>query len=156
MDFMIWLWLGAIVLFGVAELITEGMVSIWFLAGAAAALFSCIANLSLGGLGTTGTQVLVFAVVSAAALAASRPLVRKIMNKPGVPANLDRIVGAVARVTESIDNERASGAVYVDGKTWSARSAEGDVIPAGARVKIQRIEGVKLLVNLMERTEAVK
>ena len=78
------------------------------------------------------------------------------MNKPGVPANLDRIVGAVARVTESIDNERASGAVYVDGKTWSARSAEGDVIPAGARVKIQRIEGVKLLVHLMEHVEAVK
>ena len=156
MDFMIWLWLGAIVLFGVAELITEGMVSIWFLAGAAAALFSCIANLSLGGLGTTGTQVLVFAVGSAAALAASRPLVRRFMNRPGVPTNLDRVIGMSARVTEDVDNERASGAVYVDGKTWTARSADGSVIPAGTQVDVQRIEGVKLLVHLSERTEAVK
>ena len=150
MNLMIWVWLGAVVVFGVVELLTEGMVSVWFVAGS-------LAGLAASMLGAPeSTQVLAFAIVSAAALAASRPLVRKIMNKPGVPANLDRIVGAVARVTESIDNERASGAVYVDGKTWSARSAEGDVIPAGARVKIQRIEGVKLLGHLMEHVEAVK
>ena len=29
MNIFIWLWLGAIVLFGVAEILTEGMVCIW-------------------------------------------------------------------------------------------------------------------------------
>ena len=57
------------------------------------------------------------------------------------------MIGALAEVTETIDNRRASGAVYVDGKTWTARSAGGGVIPAGERVRVRRIEGVKLLVE---------
>lgn len=150
MNLMIWVWLGAIVVFGVAELLTEGMVSVWFVAGSLAALAAAMLETPVS------VQVLSFAVVSAAALAASRPLVRKLMNKTGVPANFERIVGAVARVTENIDNERACGAVYVDGKTWSARSVSGDMIPAGSRVKVQRIEGVKLLVNLLEQVEVAK
>lgn len=150
MNLMIWVWLGAIVVFGVVELLTEGMVSVWFVVGALAALIASMLEVA------ESTQMLVFAVVSAAALAASRPLVRRFWSKPGVPTNADRVIGAVARVTEDVDNEHASGAVYVDGKTWTARSAGGEVIPAGTRVKIQRIEGVKLLVNLMEQTEVVK
>ena len=37
-DLMIWIWLGAVILFGVLELATAGLVSIWFVAGALAAL----------------------------------------------------------------------------------------------------------------------
>ena len=38
--------------------------------------------------------------------------------------------------------------VYVDGKTWTARSADGSVIPAGERVSIESMEGVKLFVTV--------
>ena len=41
--------------------------------------------------------------------------------------------------------------VYVDGKTWTARSADGSVIPAGERVTIESMEGVKLLVKSVEK-----
>ncbi len=57
MNIYIWLWLGAIVVFGVAELLTEGMVSIWFLAGSLAALVTCMSGLSLGSISPEGTQV---------------------------------------------------------------------------------------------------
>lgn len=150
MNLMIWVWLGAIVVFGVAELITEGMVSIWFVAGALAALGASMLELPVS------VQTLVFVIVSAIALAASRPLVRRFFTKPGIPTNLDRVVGSVARVVEPVDNEKASGAVYVDGKTWTARSADGEAIPAGAQVRVQRIEGVKLMVNALSGMEAVK
>ena len=156
MDIFIWLWLGAIVLFGITEVITEGMVSIWFVGGSLAALVTCMSGWTLGGMTGLGTQVLVFAVVSAAALVATRPLVRRFMSKPHIPTNLDRVLGMVAKVTEPVDNERASGAVYVDGKTWTARSADGSVIPAGTQVKVQKIEGVKLLVQFSEKVEVVK
>ena len=141
MNLMIWVWLGAIVVFGVAELMTEGMVSVWFVAGAIAALVASMLSAPVG------IQVLTFVIASAIALAASRPLVRKLMNKPGIPVNLDRVIGAVARVTENIDNERASGAVYVDGKTWTARSEDGTVIPKGELVEIAGMEGIKLIVR---------
>ena len=156
MNIFIWLWLGAIVLFGVAEILTEGMVSIWFVAGSLAALAACVAGWTLGGLTPEATQVLIFALVSAAALVLTRPLVRRFMTKPHVPTNLDRVLGMIAKVTEPVDNDRASGAVYVDGKTWTARSADGSVIPAGTQVKVQKIEGVKLLVQYSEKVEVTK
>ena len=42
MDVMSWLWLGAAVLFGIVEALTAGLVSIWFVAGAAAAKVWCL------------------------------------------------------------------------------------------------------------------
>ncbi len=141
MNLMVWLWLGGVALFGVVELLTEGLVSVWFVVGALAALAVSVAG------GSVAAQMLVFAIVSAAALILTRPLVRRFMTRPPVPTNSDRVIGALAEVTETIDNRRASGAVYVDGKTWTARSAGGGVIPAGERVRVRRIEGVKLLVE---------
>ena len=38
MDYMIWVWLGAAVVFGIVEALTAGLVSIWFVAGSAAGL----------------------------------------------------------------------------------------------------------------------
>lgn len=151
MSIFIWLWLGAIVLFGVAEVVTESMVSIWFVAGSLAALFTCMSGWALGGLTPEATQFLVFAVVSAIALAATRPLVRRFMTRPRIPTNSDRVLGMTAKVTESVDS--VSGAVYVDGKTWTARSDDGSCIPAGTQVKVAKIEGVKLLVHHLEKVE---
>lgn len=156
MSIFIWLWLGAIVLFGVAEVVTESMISIWFVAGSLAALFTCMSGWSLGALTPEATQVLVFAVVSALALVITRPLVRRFLSRPHIPTNSDRVLGMVAKVTEAVDNDRASGAVYVDGKTWTARSADGAVIPAGVQVKVEKIEGVKLLVHNLEKVEVAK
>ena len=144
MDVMSWLWLGAAVLFGVVEALTAGLVSIWFVAGAAAALIG-----ALLGAGT-GVQVALFLAVSAAALAATRPLVRRFTKDGTVATNADRALGETAKVTEAIDNAASTGAVYVDGKTWTARSADGSVIPAGTVVEILRMEGVKLFVKKME------
>ena len=61
------------------------------------------------------------------------------------------VLGSIDRVTETIDNDSASGAVYVDGKTWTARSADGSVLPAGSRVEIRRMEGVKLIVEAAQK-----
>lgn len=144
MDVMSWLWLGAAVLFGIVEALTAGLVSIWFVAGAAAALIG-----ALLGAGT-GVQVALFLAVSAAALAATRPLVRRFTKDGTVATNADRALGETAKVTEAIDNAASTGAVYVDGKTWTARSADGSVIPEGAVVEILRMEGVKLFVKKQE------
>ena len=61
--------------------------------------------------------------------------------------NADRVLGAVARVTEAIDNAVPVGAVYVDGKTWSARSVSGEPVAVGAMVRVKRMEGVRLFVE---------
>ena len=144
MNVMSWLWLGGVVLFGAVEAATAGLVSIWFAAGAVAGLIA--AWLGAG----VAAQVVLFAVVSAAALAVTRPLVRRYAAGKAVPTKLDRVLGDTGRVTETIDNARSAGAVYVDGKTWTARSDDGAVIPQGTTVKILRMEGVKLFVRKIE------
>lgn len=144
MNVMSWLWLGGVVLFGAVEAATAGLVSIWFAAGAVAGLIA--AWLGAG----VAVQVVLFAAVSAAALAVTRPLVRRYAAGKAVPTNLDRVLGDTGRVTETIDNARSAGAVYVDGKTWTARSDDGAVIPQGTTVKILRMEGVKLFVRKIE------
>lgn len=142
---MTFVWIGAIIVFGIVEAATAGLVSIWFVVGSVAALLAAAA-----GLGTLA-QIVLFLVVSAAALAATRPLVRKLSTGKAVPTNADRVLGATGKVTETIDNENSSGAVYVDGKTWTARSADGSVLPAGSRVEIRRMEGVKLIVEAAQK-----
>ena len=52
-----------------------------------------------------------------------------------------------ARVTERIDNDVPTGAVYIDGKTWSARSSSGESIEPDTMVRVVRMEGVKLYVE---------
>ena len=112
--YLVGLWLGAIVLFGVVEALTAGLVSIWFVAGSLAALVAALLDTSFL------VQLALFAVVSAIALAATRPLVRKMTTGKIVPTNADRVLGQEAKVTETIDNENSTGAVYADGKTWLA------------------------------------
>ena len=143
-------WTAAIILFGVVEAATAGLVSIWFVAGALVALVAAFVDASLI------IQIILFLVVSAAALALTRPMLRKITNANAVPTNADRVLGEIAKVTETIDNENYTGAVYIDGKTWSARSADDTRIPAGTRVRIESMEGVKLFVKKLEETMEVK
>ena len=143
-------WTAAIILFGIVEAVTAGLVCIWFVAGALVALVAAFVDAPLA------VQIILFLVVSAAALALTRPVLRKITNATATPTNADRVLGEFAKVTETIDNENSAGAVYVDGKTWSARSADGTVIPAGERVCIESMEGVKLFVKQVEKkTEVV-
>ena len=52
---------------------------------------------------------------------------------------------------QTVDIDYQTGAVYVDGKTWTARSADGSVLPAGSRVEIRRMEGVKLIVEAVQK-----
>ena len=92
-------------------------------------------------------QFAVFLIVSILALIATRPLARKMLDKAIVPTNADRVLHHEAKVTETVDNENATGAVYIDGKTWTARSEDGNIIPKGKMARIVRMEGVKLYVR---------
>ncbi|MBE6996053.1 MAG: helix-turn-helix domain-containing protein [Ruminococcaceae bacterium] len=143
-------WTCAIILFGVVEAATAGLVSIWFVAGALVALVAAFLGASLP------VQIVLFLAVSAAALAVTRPLVTRMANARTQPTNADRVLGSLAKVTETIDNENSTGAVYVDGKTWTARSVDGTIIPVGSRVTIETMEGVKLLVKYSENKVEVE
>ena len=140
------LWLGAFVVFLAIETGTLGLVSIWFAAGALAALLVTW----LGGM--FWLQVVVFLVVSCATLAGLRPLVRKYIEPKLVATNADSLIGTVAYLSGDVDNIKACGEVILGGVPWCARSTSGDPIPAGTLVRVDRIEGVRLYVTPVEVT----
>lgn len=76
---MTFVWIAAIVIFGIAEAATAGLVSIWFVAGAVAALLS----LELGAV--LWLQIVVFLAVSIAALVATRRWRTKCWIRPSFP-----------------------------------------------------------------------
>lgn len=138
---MIYVWLGILVATVILEIATTQMVSIWFAIGALAAFIT-----ALIGVEQIWIQIVVFVVVSAIALAATRPLVKKMVNQKTEPTNADMVIGKTGIVTEKIDNIASSGLVRVNGGVWTARSADDSVIEADEKVIIKEISGVKLLV----------
>ena len=132
------IWVAAMVIFGIAEVATVNMVSIWFVGGALAAL---LVQLLGGGI---WVQIIAFFVVSCALLACLRPFAQKYVTPKKTPTNADMAIGRQAYVTEEVDNLRGTGTLKLDGKEWSVRSASGENIPAGTLVKIVKMEGVKL------------
>ena len=135
------IWLMLLVALVAGEAITVGLTFIWFAAGALGGLLVSV----LGG--AVWLQVVVFLILSAVTLVLVRPAAAKLLT-PGIsPTNADRVLSQIALVTEEIDNIAETGQVKLFGQVWTARSDSGEVIPAQSRVRILRIEGVKVFVT---------
>ena len=142
MDQYSWMfWIAAIVVFGIAEAATVNMVSLWFVGGAVAALIADL--LGAGG----WLQLIVFFAVSAALLASLRPFVKKFISPRKVATNADMAIGREAYLTQTVDNIRGTGALKLDGKEWTVRSMNDEILPEGTLVRIVKLEGVKLFVE---------
>ena len=76
-DMMTIIWIAAMVIFGVVEAVTVGLASIWFVVGSVAGLIAAICG------GPVWLQIALFFVVSIVCLAATRPLVKKLLHKDG-------------------------------------------------------------------------
>lgn len=138
------LWLVLMVVFLIAEAATVTLVSLWFAAGALAAMVVSL----LGG--APGFQTAVFLTVSAVALLALRPLVRKFVTPKVTATNIDSVIGSTGLVTAPIDNVTSVGQVKLGAMVWTARSTSGIAIPEGTLVKVDKIEGVKVFVTPAE------
>ena len=143
------IWLILMILFLIMEANTVSLVSAWFAAGSLAALIASL-------FGAPGwLQITLFLVTSAAALACLRPLVRKYIKPKIVPTNTDALLNSQGYVTEEIDNLAARGQVKLGAMEWTARSTNGNPIPQGTLVKVDKIEGVKAFVTPVEMKEKV-
>ena len=138
------IWLALMIVFIIVEAVTVQLLSTWFAAGALAAM---LVNL-LGA--AVWLQVVVFFTVSIVLLVLLWPMARKHIKAKAVATNADALVGRVCHVTEQIDPIEG-GRVKIGDVTWSARSEQGDVIPAGTLVKVLKIQGAKVFVETVKK-----
>ena len=141
MELMWLIWIGLMVVFAIVEASTVSMVSLWFIGGSLGGL---IVTLLGGGI---WLQIVVFLAVSVALLSCLRPFVRKYVTPKKTATNVDMVLGRSAYLTQTVDNLRGTGALKLDGKEWTVRSADESILPEGTLVKIVKLEGVKLYVE---------
>ena len=145
MDLVALIWLGLVVAFLIVEAACPiHLVSIWFAAGALAAL----GIWAVGG--PLWLQIALFLVVSCVLLAALWPLTKKYLKPKLTATNVDSVIGATGFVTAAIDNVAAAGQVKLGAMYWTARSTSGAPISEGTLIRVDRIEGVKVFVSPAE------
>ena len=137
-DWVLWVVLAAVLAIG--EVLTLGF--LLGLIAVAAVLAGVVAALGAGLV----IQLVVFIVGSIASLALIRPVAKRHLRTPAqLRTGTAALVGAKGVVTERVDD--LSGQVKIGGEVWSARAfMEGEVIEAGKRVEVARIEGATALV----------
>ena len=141
-------WIVLVVVFLVGEAISVALSSIWFAAGAVAALIASFLNAPLW------LQIVLFVVVSVATLILTRPLANKYVNSKVQATNADKVIGQLATVTERVDNVAGTGTAKVGLREWTARSFDGSIIETGVQASVKSIEGVKImLVPVQEHAE---
>ncbi|MFF1528825.1 NfeD family protein [Cellulomonas sp. NPDC058312] len=142
-----WLWwLGGAMLLGVLEMFSLDLI---FLMLASGALVGAGAN-ALGA--PLPVQIIAAAVASLLMLFALRPfLLRQLRARTAlVETNSAALVGRAAVVVAPTD--LTGGRVKLAGEVWSARTAdERSTFPAGAEVRVARIDGATAVVEPVER-----
>lgn len=149
MDSQLIMWIVLAAALGVLELLTMAFVSLYFAVGAMVA--GVIAWLD----GPLWLQLLGFAASGFVLMLVTRPLLKRKLEAPDIPTNVDRMVGKRGIVTIAIDNDANTGQIRVGSEYWTARWPEatpGTVIPVEARVEILAIEGVTARVMPVETT----
>ncbi len=133
-------WLVAMLVLIVLEVVSVGLITIWFAFGALLALIASYFGLSFV------TQVIIFATSSLLLLVFTRPLVQKYIMPHKTKTNANSLIGKRAVVTKAI-SEHAYGQVKVDGQVWTAKADNELELSKGTEVLIEAIEGVKLVVS---------
>lgn len=135
------IWLIIMIIFLIAEAITVGLATIWFAAGALAAMAVCAL-----GFGTF-VQFMVFFIVSMVLLIFTRPFALKYVNPNKVRTNYEDAVDKIVKITERVDNINGTGTALLNGQEWTVRSrADSEILEPGDLAAVVGIAGVKLIV----------
>ena len=141
LEHIILVWIVIAAIFGVVEIFSRGLTTIWFAIGALAAAVIAVCHIP------TIVQIAAFFGISVAMLYLTKPLLEGRIKKGKVMTREELIVGQQGLVVAEITPER-SGIVSVGKQQWTAISEDPAVtIPQGRGVTILRVEGVKLVVK---------
>lgn len=142
MDHMAFVWLVLLVVLLLVEVMTLNLTTIWFAGGSLIALILAFIGVPFN------IQAISFVVVSLVVLFLLRPSVVKRYNSSLTKTNVGALVGAEAKVIETINNDEMTGKAIINGQEWTARAIEDDmIIEKDQKAKVVEIKGVKLILS---------
>jgi membrane protein implicated in regulation of membrane protease activity len=94
-------------------------------------------------------QLIAFSVGTIASFFGVRPFMLKYGYKNGrkVKTNTDALIGKTGRVTVTIDNSQNQGRMIVEGDDWRAEADNGEIINAGEKAEVLKINSTILIVK---------
>jgi membrane protein implicated in regulation of membrane protease activity len=139
-----WIWMVLAAICIVAEIFTAGFFILWFGIGALVAGLLSLFELN------AGWQWAAFVVVSGVLFAVSRRFAERFTKQqpPGIGA--DRFIGKRGVVLEEVNNQKNSGRIRIDKEQWRADSDAEEIIPAGKKVEVTRVDGTHMIVKPIE------
>lgn len=138
---MWYIWLIAAGIFFIGEIITVGFLIFWLGIGSLLAmLVSLITDSVL-------IQIATFVISSTILILFTKPLAKRITKSDNVVTNSFSLINKTGIVLSEINNLESMGQVKVNGEIWSAKSEDNSTIEEGTRIKVLKIDGVKLIVE---------
>ncbi|MEB7503431.1 NfeD family protein [Arthrobacter koreensis] len=141
------LWLVLFLGFAAIETLTLDLFFAMLSAGALAAMLAAVLSAPLF------LQVVVFCVVALLMIVLVRPAALKHLKTGSKEqrSNIERLIGDTAVTLEPVGSR--TGTVKIGGDTWTARTGDGSLLPAGEQVAVTRIEGATAVVEPLRTTE---
>lgn len=133
------LWIVILVLAIIIELISYGLISIWFIPSIILTII-----LKAFGLNNIYIEIIIVLSLSTVLLIFTRPLVLKFLKPQNIKTNFDRILDMKGKIIKKV-NLNDFGIVKVDGKEWRCYASKE--IEVGKIVKIIKIDSNKLEVE---------
>jgi membrane protein implicated in regulation of membrane protease activity len=137
-----WIWVGAALFLGFAEMVTAGFFMLPFAVGAVIAAALAFMDVA------PAVQLIVFIASSLVSLVVLQRFVRSEDEKqPAIGSN--RFVGQRAVVLETVDRMTGTGKVRMDTEEWRA-ATDGGTIAVGTDVRVVGVRGTRLVVEPTE------
>ncbi len=143
-EVMQWIWVGAMVVLAVGEMVTAGFFLLPFAVGAGAAAIVAFAGIAVP------VQFLVMIAVSIVTLVLIQRYVRREDERKQPVVGANRYVSRTALVLEPVSRVEGTGRVRLDTEDWRATTDHNDVILPGSEVVIVDVRGTRLVVEPLE------
>lgn len=98
----------------------------------------------------TTVQIVSFVITTSLMIIFIRPLIKKLFKSNDTITNSNALIGKTALVIKEINQDITPGQVKVAGEIWTAITENTLPIPKDSLVKVEGIDGVKLLVSKIE------
>lgn len=142
------IWLIIAILFFILEMMGPGFLLFWVGVGA---LLTMIVSIFVDNV---AIQIGVFTISSTLLLFCTRPFVRKFSKNDTTVTNANSTIGKEGIVTKEINPVKGIGQIKVGGEAWSASTSDNTMIAEGEHVKVLKIDGVKAIVEKLNKSEA--
>lgn len=144
-NYMVWIWLGIIVLSIIIEALTAELTSVWFtLGGIVSLILSVIPKIPWWA------EAIVFVVLSVTfMLTLRKPLTKLLLKGVNTKTNIDAFEGITLSVVGGAENN-GYATVKHNGVVWNVVEENGKTLSAGEQVEVLRAEGNKLIVKVKE------